>query len=125
MSYNILYDKKNYLVKLKIFGIDKENKEKANISENEILMFCKEKNCSNLLIDLRYLNKEYENVYNYFKLGKNIAKKFIGIKIAYLLPEKLRPIDINKSNSEFEYNINDLFKEFTSIENAIDWFHKF
>ena len=125
MSYYILYDKKNYLVKLKIFGIDKENKDKANISENEILMFCKEKNCSNLLIDLRYLNKKYENFYNYFKFGKNIAKKFIGIKIAYLLPVNLRSKEINKSNYEFENDMNDLFKEFTSIENAIDWFHKF
>lgn len=125
MSYYIVYDNKNYLVKLKILGIEKENNDKHHISENEILMFCKEKNCSNLLIDLRYLNKKHDNVYNYFKFGKNIAKKFIGIKIAFLLPVSLRLKEINKSNYHFENNINDFFKKFTSIENAINWFHKF
>jgi hypothetical protein len=125
MSYYLIYDKKNYLVKLKIYGTEKENKDKSYISENKILIFCKEKNSSNLLIDLRYLNKKYDRVYNYFKIGKNIAKKFIGIKIAYLLPVNFKSKEINKSNSEIENNMNNIFKEFTSIENAIDWFHKY
>jgi hypothetical protein len=123
MPYKIFYDRNNYIVKLKIFSII--NTDEYSRVREETLMFCKELNCPNLLIDLRFLNKNNLNLQEYFEFGKIISKRFIGIKVAYILSEnsKFRKyIKILSKKEQTEYNI---FRDFKSIKNAIDWFHKF
>lgn len=123
MSYMIKYDKKNYLVKLKIFGMN--IKDEHLFVQNETFKICKKHECSHLLIDLRYLNNKSRNIQEYFNIGNIIAKRYIGIKIANVLAANSK----NKENTEFiskiECNDGHNCQDFTSIKEAINWFHKY
>ena len=72
VSYTISYDKKNNVVGLKIFGVDK--KEDHYSALDEIFELSNNHRCKKLLVDLRNLDWKTRNVLGCFKFGEFVSQ---------------------------------------------------
>ena len=57
------------------------------------------------------------------KFGKKIAKEYVGIKIAHVLPKNSKLKDLVEFTSTVEYNRGGFVQDFDTVKDAINWFH--
>ena len=119
MPYNVSYNKKNGVVRIRVFGVDKVEDHYAAFDEG--LELCKKKKCSKLLVDLRKLDIKIRGSFGCFLFAKSVAEKAPGIKIAHVLPLETSTRNDIDFISTVESTQGGCSRKFEGLEEALNW----